>query len=529
MKTVYNRKKGGEQLVIQQKQFKLLFIATIFILATFMTTLPPNIQANSSTTMYVDAEELNMRSGPGLSYKVVAKLKDGDKLQVLQTKDEWMQVDTAQGKGWVASWMTRANKGSSSSSPNETKNETIVAQTDGLNVRSGPSVQDAVIGKMYAGQRATLQLVQGNWAYITVDGMNGWVHRDYITTVKEKEKPNKEEKTLDEQSTFRVVVGGLNVREEPHLKAKKKTVVYAEETYPILSKKGNWLQIKLDDGSPGWVYNFHGETSVQSESQRGYVTTLSNGTNLRTEPSTSAAVVTRVDAGEQFTVIGEKDGWYQIQVNDSTTAYIASWVVSRAGQQQTTSKQQTKERKKATVPGTLKGIHVHIDAGHGGHDRGTTGIRGTREKDITLLTAESLATKLREAGAQVTMTRNSDKYVSLRQRVALRKEMNADAFISLHYDANTDSTIKGFTTYYYKADQKAFTEALNTGLAQHVPIRNRGTQVGDFLVLRENDRDASLIELGFLTNATEEQIVTTRKFRDQATYGIYTGLLNFFN
>ena len=528
MKTIYNRKKGGEQLIFQQKQFNVLFITTFVIFITFVLALPPSVEANN-TIMYVDAEELNMRSGPGLSYKIVVKLKEGDALHVLQTKDEWMQVETAQGKGWVASWMTRSTQGASSTSDQQPTNETIVAQTDGLNIRSGPSVQDAMIGKMYAGQRATLQFVQGNWAYIHVDGMNGWVHRDYITSVKGQKESKKTKKKTTEQSTFRVVVGGLNVREEPHLKAKKKTVVYADELYPILEKKGNWLQIELDDGSPGWVYNFHGETSVQSSDRQGYVTTLSNGTNLRTEPSTSAAVVARVDAGEQFAVIHEKDGWYNIQFNDTTTAYIASWVVSSSGQQQTPTTKETKERKKANVPGTLKGIHIHIDAGHGGHDRGTTGLRGTREKDITLLTAESLASKLREAGAQVTMTRNSDKYVSLRQRVALRKEMNADAFISLHYDANTDSTIKGFTTYYYKENQKAFTEALNAGLAQHVPIRNRGSQVGDFLVLRENTRDASLIELGFLTNATEEQVVTTRKFRDQATYGIYTGLLNFFN
>ena len=71
------------------------------------------------------------------------------------------------------------------------------------------------------------------------------------------------------------------------------------------------------------------------------------------------------------------------------------------------------------VPGTLKGLTIVIDPGHGGNDRGTTGTRGTDEKDITLLTSELLAAKLKAAGANVVMTRETDTYVSLRKRVAI--------------------------------------------------------------------------------------------------------------
>ncbi len=125
------------------------------------------------------------------------------------------------------------------------------------------------------------------------------------------------------------------------------------------------------------------------------------------------------------------------------------------------------------------------------------GARGTDEKDITLLTSELLAAKLKAAGANVVMTREADTYVSLRKRVAISSQVDADAFISLHYDANPDSSVAGFTTYYTHPRQKALASSVNDGLASSVNLRNRGAQPGDFLVLRENRQNAILIELGF--------------------------------
>ena len=60
-------------------------------------------------------------------------------------------------------------------------------------------------------------------------------------------------------------------------------------------------------------------------------------------------------------------------------------------------------------------------------------------------------------------------------------------------------------------------------------LRNRGSQPGDFLVLRENRQNAILIELGFLSNPAEERAVTSDMFRERATHGIYQGLLDYFN
>ena len=127
------------------------------------------------------------------------------------------------------------------------------------------------------------------------------------------------------------------------------------------------------------------------------------------------------------------------------------------------------------------------------------------------------------------MTRESDTYVSLRKRVAVSGQVDADAFVSIHYDANPDPTVAGFTTYYTHPHQKALASSVNGSLASSINLRDRGAQPADFLVLRENRQNAILIELGFLSNAAEERTVTTDMFREQATHGIYNGLLDYFD
>src|SRR5690606_14702897 len=105
--------------------------------------------------------------------------------------------------------------------------------------------------------------------------------------------------------------------------------------------------------------------------------------------------------------------------------------------------------------GTLNGLTIVLDPGHGGNDGGTVGVRETKEKDLTLKTSEILSHHLRSAGAEVLLTRQSDVYVDLRSRVSTGHQVAADAFISLHYDATDDNSVSGFTSYYMLDYQQA--------------------------------------------------------------------------
>ncbi|HEY1962952.1 MAG TPA: N-acetylmuramoyl-L-alanine amidase [Rhizomicrobium sp.] len=90
---------------------------------------------------------------------------------------------------------------------------------------------------------------------------------------------------------------------------------------------------------------------------------------------------------------------------------------------------------------------VVLDPGHGGIDAGTTGVDGTKEKDIVLDEARRLAKVLQKRGYIVHLTRDSDIYIPLRERVSIARSYAADLLVSLHADSNRDPRVAGASVY----------------------------------------------------------------------------------
>jgi len=488
-----------------------------------------------SSDLKVTGSILHLREGPGLSYPIITTLEEGDPLTSISREGDWIQVKTGNYEGWVASWLTAPTNAK------QTIDKTVISQVDRLNIRTEPDISSAVLGQLSTGNQANLIEENGEWAKIDWNGLVGWVSTDYVTIndVTKKETNTKEPvvevstKNVNKDTTFTVLVDELNVRKKPDLNTKKIGTVSKGQAFKVLAQEHNWVQIQYNDKKAGWVYSFYGTFSNKekatskssSSTELEEVTIIYNGTNLRTDATTAADVVERVDAGKTYPIVGAKDDFYEIQL-DNKTAFVANWVVTTSSNKAVTT---TKEKSEPRKKGTLNGLTIVVDPGHGGNDHGTSGQRGTDEKEITLKTASLLASKLSAAGANVVMTRESDEYVALRKRVSIAHQHEADAFISIHYDATDDSSINGFTSYYMNSNQKGIAEAIHDGLSSKMDLRDRGTQQGNYLVLRENRQKAVLIELGFLSNASEERVISTAKFREQATLGIYQGILNYFN
>ncbi|HEY7978724.1 MAG TPA: N-acetylmuramoyl-L-alanine amidase [Rhizomicrobium sp.] len=90
---------------------------------------------------------------------------------------------------------------------------------------------------------------------------------------------------------------------------------------------------------------------------------------------------------------------------------------------------------------------VVVDAGHGGIDSGTVGIDGMQEKDLVLDEAKRLGAALRKRGYTVHLTRDTDIYIPLRERVSIARGYGADLFISLHADSNPNPDVTGASVY----------------------------------------------------------------------------------
>jgi N-acetylmuramoyl-L-alanine amidase len=214
---------------------------------------------------------------------------------------------------------------------------------------------------------------------------------------------------------------------------------------------------------------------------------------------------------------------------------------------------------------------VVIDPGHGGIDAGTTGIDGTKEKDVVLDEAKRLAKALTRRGYVVHLTRDSDIYIPLRERVAIARSYDADLFISLHADSNPSTQIAGASVYTLSehgsdAEAAALASKENQSdiiagvdlsgqddtvshilidLAQRDTINRsnrfasvlvselpRATDVvhrqphrsAGFAVLKAPDVPAVLIELGYLSNRGDCSQLGDARWRDAVARSIATAV-----
>lgn len=88
-----------------------------------------------------------------------------------------------------------------------------------------------------------------------------------------------------------------------------------------------------------------------------------------------------------------------------------------------------------------------LDAGHGGSNLGAAGATGLREKQLSLTLARAVADRLRGRGIAVELTRDGDRTMTLRQRVAFADHIPADLFVSIHANASPTRTQRGYETY----------------------------------------------------------------------------------
>jgi N-acetylmuramoyl-L-alanine amidase len=233
-----------------------------------------------------------------------------------------------------------------------------------------------------------------------------------------------------------------------------------------------------------------------------------------------------------------------------------AWAGSRA-KKSATKKSLAKPTPPAPKP---KPKLVFIDPGHGGRDPGAMGVRGTKEKMVVLSIARELQRELQAGGRyRVMLTRSSDTFIALRERVARAQAANADLFLSLHADSHPDADVRGASVYTLSedaSDREAAALAARENRADAmvgsmklasqsedvartlVAMSQRGTvndsrrladtivrtfggngvrllprshrQAG-FAVLTSPDIPAALVELGYLSNPQDEKLLTVRQ------------------
>lgn len=221
-------------------------------------------------------------------------------------------------------------------------------------------------------------------------------------------------------------------------------------------------------------------------------------------------------------------------------------------------------------------IIVAIDAGHGGQDPGAIGRGGTREKDVVLGIATALARRIdAEPGMRAVLTRGTDRFIPLRDRMDLARAGRADLFVSVHADSIANREVTGSSVYVLSnrgasseaarwlaerenaADLKGgvslgdkqgqlasvlmdLSQTASIGASMEAAervlrymdrvgeVRKSEVQQAGFVVLKSPDIPSMLVETAYISNPAEERKLRTTAHQEKIANAIFSGVRDFF-
>lgn len=250
---------------------------------------------------------------------------------------------------------------------------------------------------------------------------------------------------------------------------------------------------------------------------------------------------------------------------------IAKVTTPKAKQIKAKPIQKSKPAAKKTKSKTLV---IAIDPGHGGKDPGATGYAGTREKDVVLQISKRLVRLINaEKGMRAVMTRDSDKFLTLRGRIKKARQLKADIFISIHADAVDDRRVRGSSVYVLSKNGASSEAARFLAQRQNesdviggVKLEGKGKDVqkvlvdlsqaatidssmklansvkkqlstlgktrkrvehAGFAVLKSPDIPSILVETAFISNASEERKLRSATHQQKLASSVFNGLKQY--
>ena len=193
---------------------------------------------------------------------------------------------------------------------------------------------------------------------------------------------------------------------------------------------------------------------------------------------------------------------------------------------------------------------IFLDPGHGGKDPGAV-YYNTNEKDLTILVYKKLRKELDGLGYTVLSSRDSDVFVDyVTERSRMVNKTDSDIFISIHFNAsgNPASNTAGIQTYSYEADSSypskinqywhnhpdrisesnRLAADIHSSLLAETGAKDAGRLRRSFAVLRETNKPAVLLELGYIDNFNENQQVRSDAYQNRLVAGIVKGIQKYY-
>lgn len=219
----------------------------------------------------------------------------------------------------------------------------------------------------------------------------------------------------------------------------------------------------------------------------------------------------------------------------------------------------------------LKIGKIVIDPGHGGHDTGTIGPSGLREKDLVLDIARKLRKLIEEEiGGEVVLTREEDTFIPLENRTEIANQHQADLFISIHANSSRNKKVRGVETFFLNfatsadveevaarenatsqktifelqdliqkialkekvEESKEFAQIVQkamsgTLLKSQPQARDRGVKQAPFIVLIGANMPSILSEVSFVSNPADEKLLRSTSYRQKIAEALLAGINHY--
>jgi len=352
---------------------------------------------NAGQQVSVDGNLVNVRSGPGLQYERVAQVNQGDKYDVLETRDGWVKIDLGTSSGWVAGWLVHTVQSSKANSQQTSK-----AAANAVRIYIDGEQAEADVSPYIDSNNRTMVplrfIAEKLGAYVSWDGSQGmisvsqpgssiqlWVGKktasyngeefdlDTSPVIKEERTMvplrfvserlgcetawNKDQRSVyitrkvNVEPEFEVTVSSqkANIRSGPGTNYTSVAQVDAGNVLGVLGDSGEWYEVLLPQGGKGWISkgvvyspgeepDFNGEPG--DDSSRGntgdrYCIVTGSTVNVRSGPGLDYGVVDQVARGTRLQIGESNSGWYQIALPSGKDGWIAGWLVSVEGEQGT--------------------------------------------------------------------------------------------------------------------------------------------------------------------------------------------------
>lgn len=456
----------------------------------------------------VKASYVNLYNGAGKKYGTSGKLNNGRTVAYAEVKSSWRHVFVNGKSYWI--W----NEHLTNTDYDTVSHQSVIAKNY-ANLYNGPAKSSGTKTKVNNGTPLVSLATMGSWTYIQTSSNEGWVWSDSL---------------VDSTSTAKITgTSSAKIYKSPNKSGGTNGSALAKNKMVAISElKNGWRSVRSSN-TTGWIEDkYINETMKISSKAEGVSQSIYN-VNVYLSATKSLGSIGIIPKGSTVSYLEEKNGWRYIQAGN-----LQGWVWDNS----------------LSTVSPLSRLNIIIDPGHGGTDPGAVG-NGLQEATLTLdiskraqdlfdktpintsMTRTSKTSSVTASGSKISTSQSLQKRMDF---AAANKKSDDDIFVSVHINAGGGT---GGETYYYSsysraavnpynADSKLLAQKIQARLIDYMDFKNRGTKEASFYVLKYNSMPATLVEAGFIDNASDAAKLKQTYYKQQAAKAIYQGTLDYY-